>query len=170
MRQGATVREARVGDEDFILALNAACAPAVSDLTREELRRVMGWAARTLVAETDGAPAGFPAGFIVLMRPGAAYPSDNYGWFERQFERHLYIDRVAVADAARGQGVGRALYAAADAIAAGLQLERVTCEVNEDPPNPESLAFHAALGFRFLKSRRSGSGKTVAMFVRELAG
>lgn len=159
-----SVRDAGAGDEDFILALNAACAPAVSELSRDDLRKVTGWACRTLVAEADGRALGF----IVLMRPGAPYPSDNYGWFERQFERHLYIDRVAVADGARGQGVGRALYEAADAVAGELRLERLTCEVNEDPPNPESLAFHAALGFRFLKSRKSGSGKTVAMFVREL--
>jgi hypothetical protein len=162
---GASVRKARDEDEDFILALNSACAPDVSELTREDLRQLMAWAFRTLVAETQGGPAGF----LVLMRPGAAYSSDNYGWFERQFERHLYIDRLAVAESARGQGIGRALYQAADDLAREAGLERLTCEVNEDPPNPQSLAFHARLGFRFLKSRRSASGKTVAMFVREIA-
>lgn len=163
------VREARSGplgveDERFILALNAACEPAVSALDVDGLALVQAAAYRTLIAELDGEPAGF----LIAMRPGAPYASDNFGWFERQFERHFYIDRVAVADGARGTGVGRALYEAAGEIADALWLERVTCEVNEDPPNPESMAFHAKLGFRFLKSRKSGSGKTVAMLVREL--
>lgn len=158
------VRDADAGDEDFILALNAACAPAVSDLTREELGALLALAHRTLIAELEGRPAGF----IMLLRPGARYASDNFGWFERQFERHLYVDRVAVADFARRKGVARELYEAAGELCDALRLERVTCEVNEDPPNPDSMAFHAKLGFRFLKSRVSSSGKTVAMMVREL--
>ncbi len=163
------VRDARLdasggGDEDFILALNAACAPAVSDLTRDDLRALLALAHRTLVADIDGEPGGFS----VLLRPGARSASDNFGWFERQFERHLYVDRVAVVDSARRRGVARELYEAAGELCDALRLERVTCEINEDPPNPDSMAFHAKLGFRFLKSRVSGSGKTVAMMVREL--
>lgn len=159
-----TVRAAGEGDEDFILALNAACTPAVGDLTREKYRQLVGWSYRVLISEAGGAPAGF----MILVRPGSAYPSDNYGWFERTFGRHLYVDRIAVADTARGLGVGRALYEHALCLAAELGEERVTAEVNEDPPNPESMAFHAKLGFRHLLSRVSGSGKTVAMLERPL--
>ncbi len=160
-----SVRKARGEDEDFILALNAACRPAVSDMSAQDFRDISGWAHRVLLAEEDGEPLGF----VILIRPGTAYPSDNYAWFERNFERHLYIDRIAVSEAARGRGVGAALYDAALAIADEVGEERLTCEVNEDPPNPQSMAFHAALGFQFLKSRASRSGKVVAMFVRELS-
>ncbi len=53
------------GDEDFILALNAACTPAVSDMSREDLREISAAAHRVLVAETtDG-----PCGFVILLRP-----------------------------------------------------------------------------------------------------
>jgi predicted GNAT superfamily acetyltransferase len=48
--------------------------------------------------------------------------------------------------------------------------QRLTAEVNEVPPNPESMKFHTALGFRHLLSRASGSGKVVAMLERPLAG
>ncbi len=158
------VRDAGEGDEDFILALNAACTPAVGDMTREAYRLLAGWSYRVMIAEAGGAPAGF----LVLVRPGSAYPSDNYGWFENTFRRHLYVDRIAVSDAARGLGVGRALYDEALRLAAELGEERVTAEVNEDPPNPESMAFHTRLGFRHLESRLSGSGKRVAMLERVL--
>lgn len=159
------VRDAGEGDEDFILALNAACTPAVGDMTREKYRLLVGWSYRVMIAEAGGNPAGF----IILMRPGSAYPSDNYGWFEKTFGRHLYVDRIAVADTARGLGVGRALYEETLRLAVELGEQRVTAEVNEDPPNPESMAFHAKLGFRQLESRMSGSGKRVAMLERPLA-
>lgn len=163
-----TVREAAPqagsADEDFILELNAACVPAVGEMTREKYHRFSGWAYRILIAEAGG----LPAGFMILLRPGSTYPSDNYGWFEAQFARHLYVDRIAVSGRARGLGVGRALYAYALRLAAELGEERVTAEVNEEPPNPESMAFHERLGFRYLESRPSGSGKVVAMLERPL--
>ncbi|MEZ5939680.1 MAG: GNAT family N-acetyltransferase [Hyphomonadaceae bacterium] len=151
-------------DEAFILALNAASTPAVSDLDLDDWRTLRDLAHAVLVAEVDGAPAGF----IVLLRPGASYGSDNYAWFEQRFLRHYYIDRVAVAGHAKGMGVGRALYDAAARLGAGLGEQRLTCEVNIAPPNPDSLAFHERLGFRRLHERMSRSGKAVAMFERPL--
>jgi len=106
---------------------------------------------------------------MILIRPGSAYPSDNYGWFEEQFAHQLYVDRIAVGRSARGLGVGRVLYEEALRMAADLGEERVTAEVNEDPPNPESMAFHVKLGFRHLLSRTSPRlGKVVAMLERPL--
>lgn len=161
---GLSVRDAGEGDEEFILALNAACTPAVGDMTREKYRQLVGWSHRVLIAEAHGSPVGF----VILIRPGSAYPSDNYVWFEETFGRHLYVDRIAVSDQARGTGAGRALYEEALRLAAELGEERVTAEVNEVPPNPESMAFHAKMGFRHLKSRMSGAGKMVAMLERSL--
>lgn len=160
-----TVRDAEARDEDFILALNAACTPAVGDMDAQDYRDIAGWAHRIVICEAGGKPAGF----MILIRPGSAYPSDNYGWFEEKFGRQLYVDRIAVSSAARGLGVGRVLYEEAFRMAAALGEERVTAEVNEDPPNPESMAFHAKLGFRHLLSRTSPRlGKVVAMLERPL--
>lgn len=158
------IRDAAARDEEFVLALNAACTPAVADMSREDYRDIVGWAHRVLVAELDDKPCGF----VILIRPGSAYPSDNYAWFEAKFDRHLYVDRIAVSEAARGEGVGRALYEEAMRMAGKLGEQRITAEVNEDPPNPESMAFHTRLGFRFLHSRPSRHGKTVAMLERPL--
>ncbi len=46
--------------------------------------------------------------------------------------------------------------------------EQVVCEVNADPPNPASDAFHAALGFVEVGSAPLASGKTVRYFQRML--
>ncbi len=159
-----TVRDARVEDEDFILALNAACKPAVSEMGRKDYRDIAGWAHRVLIADLDGASCGF----LILIRPGSAYPSDNYAWFETTFDHHLYIDRIAISDTARGRGAGRALYDEAVRIAASNGDQRLTCEVNVEPPNPESMAFHEKVGFRRLHTRPSRHNKIVAMFERPL--
>lgn len=161
---GVAIRDAAPTDEDFILALNAASTPAVGEMALQTYRDIAAQAYRVLIAEAGGEPAGF----LILIRPGSSYPSDNYGWFEEQFDRHLYIDRIAISERAKGQGVGRALYDAALKLAAELGEERLTAEVNEDPPNPQSMAFHEKLGFRHLLSRMSGSGKVVAMLERPL--
>ena len=161
---GVVIRDAVPVDEGFILALNAASTPAVGEMPAQSYRDITAQAYRILIAEAGGEPAGF----LILIRPGSSYPSDNYGWFEEKFDRHLYIDRIAVSEFAKGRGVGRALYYEALKLAAELGEQRLTAEVNEDPPNPQSMAFHAKLGFRHLLSRMSRSGKVVAMLERPL--
>jgi hypothetical protein len=63
-----------------------------------------------------------------------------------RYETSYYLDRVAFDAAAQGQGLGSALYAEVDRrlrdIGTGL-----TLEVNIDPPNEPSLAFHRKHGF-----------------------
>lgn len=161
------IRDAVESDEEFILALNAASTPAVAEMDAGDLSDIAGWAHRVLVAEMDGERCGF----LILIRPGSAYPSDNYAWFEAKFDNHLYIDRIAVSEFAKGEGVGRALYEEAAVIAVGNGDERLTCEVNVDPPNPQSMAFHTRMGFRHLHTRPSGGSKPqkiVAMLERPL--
>jgi predicted GNAT superfamily acetyltransferase len=54
---------------------------------------------------------------------------------------------VVVRPEARGRGVARALYADAERLAAAERMHVLCCEVNLDPPNPGSMAFHERLGF-----------------------
>ncbi|MBI1340497.1 GNAT family N-acetyltransferase [bacterium] len=159
-------RSAQPEDAAFILDLNAACQPALGPLDAASLAMLMRAAHCVLVAARED---GERLGFAVAMAPGALYASDNYRWFERHVSNHLYIDRVAVVAGARRGGCGARLYAALEAAARGLELTRLTAEVNEHPPNPESLAFHAELGFGYLASRRSEAGKVVAMLEKRLS-
>lgn len=159
------IRRAVADDAAAILALNAASTPALAEMDAATYAAIAGWAEAMLVAQTDGAFAGF----IALIAPGSAYPSDNYAWFEANAGDHLYIDRVAVAERSWGQGVGRALYVEAERLAVAKGRKRLSAEINVDPPNPESRAFHQRLGFRELEVRMSRSGKLVVMVARELA-
>jgi predicted GNAT superfamily acetyltransferase len=85
--------------------------------------------------------------FLLAFDQGDEYDSPNFLWFRARYARFVYVDRIVVASSARGRGHARRLYddLFEQAIAAGH--DRVVCEVNLQPPNPASDAFHAALGF-----------------------
>ena len=145
-----------------ILALNNAHARELSWLEPERLERLVGQAFLVLRAgEADA--------FLMTFDQSADYDSENFLWFRARYPRFVYVDRVVVADRARGRGLARRLYEALfdKARAAGHTL--VTCEVNADPPNPASDAFHAALGFAEVgQAALKGGEKTVRYFAREL--
>ena len=145
-----------------ILALNNAHARELSWLEPERLDHLVGQAFLVLRAgEADA--------FLMTFDQSADYDSENFLWFRARYPRFVYVDRVVVADHARGRGLARRLYEALfdKARAGGHTL--VTCEVNADPPNPASDAFHAALGFGEVgQAALRGGDKTVRYFAREL--
>ena len=145
-----------------ILALNNAHARELSWLEPERLDHLVGQAFLVLRAgEADA--------FLMTFDQCADYDSENFLWFRARYPRFVYVDRVVVADHARGRGLARRLYEALfdKARAGGHTL--VTCEVNADPPNPASDAFHAALGFTEVgQAALKGGEKTVCYFAREL--
>jgi len=153
-----------IGEEALpaILALNNEHARELSWLELPKLRHLVGEAFLAL-------RAGKADAFLLAFDQDADYGSENFLWFKARYPRFAYVDRVAVASHARGRGLARAFYETlfAKARAAGHTL--VTCEVNSDPPNPGSDAFHAAMGFREVGTAAIyGGERSVRYFVREL--
>jgi predicted GNAT superfamily acetyltransferase len=85
---------------------------------------------------------------VALDETHPAYASPNYLWFRARQSRFVYVDRVVVAQSARGKGHARRLYADLIEQAKAAGHDCIVCEVNSEPPNPASDAFHEALGFR----------------------
>ncbi len=159
-----TIRDATPADHAAILALNNAHTPHVNALTGEEFAWLVAHAGHFRMAED----AGGLAGFVLCLPAGTEYWSDNYRWFAERHSDFLYLDRVVVSPRARRAGVGRAMYDDVHATADGRWL-RVTLEVNLRPPNPASIAFHEAMGYRRVGVREYDEGrKAVQMFVREV--
>ena len=74
-----------------------------------------------------------------------------------------------MAPCARGQGLARRLYADLFDHATRAGHEIVTCEINSDPPNPASDAFHTAMGFSEVGAAAiHGGSKMVRYFVRSM--
>lgn len=152
-------------DVPAITALNNAATPAVPVMTEPEMTALL-----------EAGDFGFAAvtakellGFVIGFRPGSDYASVNYRFFEDRGIDHLYIDRIVVDEAARGMRIGQTLYNRVFRLAIAESCAEVTCEVNVEPPNPGSLAFHARLGFSEVGRQDTDHGKTVALLARPLS-
>lgn len=155
-------RFVEAADEPAVLALNNEHAAELSLLDATRLSH--------LLRESFHARVIGPAdAFMIAFDEGADYDSPNFIWFRERYPRFAYVDRIAVASRARGRGLARALYEDmfAQAMKAGHTV--VVCEVNSEPPNPASDAFHAALGFREVgQATIHGGAKSVRYFERTL--
>ena len=145
------------GDDDDLLTLNNRFAAETSLLDADEWRQLVAQARFTYAAGTSG--------FMVAMDQDSAYDGLNFQWFKDRFSRFAYVDRIVIGAAAHGQGLGRALYDRLFDEARAAGLERVACEVNIDPPNPGSVAFHEKLGFAAVGERLLPNGKTVRYLI-----
>ena len=150
------------GDQADILALNNEHAAELSWLEAERLSFLLGEAfyARRI---------GDLEAFIMTFDQDANYDSPNFIWFRERYARFIYVDRVVVAAHARGRGHARRLYQDLFEHAARAGQTLVTCEVNADPPNPASDAFHAALGFAEVGDAViHGGKKAVRYYVKQI--
>ncbi|MFD2056830.1 GNAT family N-acetyltransferase [Mesorhizobium calcicola] len=150
-------------DEATILALNNEHAAELSWLEPERLSFLLGEAfyARRI---------GDLEAFIMTFDQDARYDSPNFVWFRERYPRFVYVDRVVVAAQARGRGHARRLYQDLFGHVERAGHRLVTCEVNTDPPNPASDAFHAALGFAEAGDAViHGGKKAVRYYIRRLS-
>lgn len=137
------VRPFEPSDSEAVLALNAACQPEVGSLDEEKLSRFAQWAPYLRVVEsTEGVAA-----FLIGLTEGAPYESPNYRWFCERFDSFAYVDRIAVAEQARGAGVGPMFYQDFERWAESNGRPSICAEVNVEPPNPRSIRFHEIFGF-----------------------
>ena len=164
MKSHWVIRDLTVADHPGVLAMNNAAAPNVNTLAPHEFDWLLQHAAYCRALED----AGGISGFVLCVPSGTEYWSLNYKWFTERYATFLYLDRVVVAERARGQGVGRALYEDMHAFGAE-KWPRVALEVNLRPPNAASVAFHERLGYEAAGVREYDDGeKAVTLYVREL--
>lgn len=150
-------------DEAAILALNNEHAAELSWLEPERLSFLLGEAFYTR-------RIGNLEAFIMTFDQDAPYDSPNFVWFRERYPRFVYVDRVVVAAQARGRGHARRLYQDLFGHVERAGHTLVTCEVNTDPPNPASDAFHAALGFAEAGDAViHGGKKAVRYYIRRIS-
>lgn len=148
--------------EPAVLALNNEHAEELSWLEPPDLSHLI---AQAFYARRIGELEAF----LLAFDQDADYDSPNFLWFKARYPRFVYVDRVAVAAAARGRGHARRLYHDLFETAVRNGHDIVVCEVNADPPNAASDAFHAALGFSEIGyASIHGGTKTVRYFARSL--
>jgi predicted GNAT superfamily acetyltransferase len=125
---------------ETVLALNNAHGEELSYKTAGDLLALFE-AASHVRAEAAG------LALFVAFDDSCTYDNPNFAWFRARYPRFYYIDRVVVAAAARGRGLARRLYDNLELRARAEGRERLVCEINASPANPQSDSFHRALGF-----------------------
>lgn len=144
MAKDIVIRNARPEDYDFILKVNEVNVEVLSPMPIERMLWLKEMSDMFVVAEVNGELAAF----LIAIREGQPYDSENYVWFSEKYPQFLYIDRIVIDEPFRAAGLGRALYQAVKDRAIETGVKVVTCEVDTIPYNETSLKFHEAMGFR----------------------
>lgn len=162
----ARIRDLSGDDLGRVLEINQANTPEVGSIDTDRLGFLFDESAIALAA-TFGAEV---VGFVLVLPPGSTYNSVNYQWFANRFDDVMYLDRVAIDSDHRRLGLGRALYSAVfDRIAGDhADMTRLGLEVNVEPPNPGSMAFHRGLGFTEVGRHETPYGAVVSLMERPI--
>jgi uncharacterized protein len=148
------IRELRVIGLQETLALNNTHAVETSRLDLQSLERMI---ADAFYSITDDAH-----GLLIAFDQDAPYEGVNFQWFKARYDRFVYVDRIIVAAHTRGKGLARHYYSRLFDQARTAGQERITCEINLDPPNLGSVKFHANMGFTEIGQATLENGKTVS--------
>lgn len=148
-------------DLEALRVLNESVLPHVNSIPISDFEDFMLISSYFIVAEIDDEIAAF----LIVLGPGQNYQSENYIYYENHYSSFDYVDRIVVGNKFQGNGIGKALY---EYLIDQSKEERITCEVNLDPPNPGSILFHEKMGFRELAQQIVGDGeKLVSLMSRE---
>ena len=132
-----------------IFDLNQLNTPEVGSLeSLDYLKKLIGLSAYNLLMLSDEEIIGF----IICMREGSTYGSENYKFFTQRLKKFLYVDRVVVDERHRRSGLGKAIYQDIFAYVNDKNLP-IALEVNTEPVNQPSLKFHEKMGFEKVGSK-----------------
>ncbi len=160
-----------VADEDFraIVQINTDAEGYLNSqasLTTSDLQDLRGIVEYFKVACVGGSVAGF----LIAVRSGTVHADPNYRWFSARHTDFLYIDRIVVGSGFRGQKIGTAMYADLFEFARAAGTAAIACEIDFDPPNHASSAFHARFGFTEVGRQPVDGGKKTVSLQSALVG
>lgn len=163
------LRQAEPADYEEILRMNKESVQFLSTMDLDRLKVLEAESDLLWVAEVDSADKGDQGpgqdeklgAFIIAFREGADYDSVNYQWFEKNFAKFLYIDRVVVDLGAREIGLGKLIYDAIFEYAKASGVDKITAEIDIQPENPISLKFHQKYDFEEVGRQEVAGGTKV---------
>jgi uncharacterized protein len=159
-RADAALRPITPADHESVVALNDRHVHLTAPMDEARLAELVAAAEHADVIEVDGRFAGF----VLTFGPGAAYDGTHYTWFAERFEDYCYLDRIVIHEDFQRRGLGTFAY---DELEGSCGRPVFALEVNIDPPNEPSLAFHRARGFTEV-GQSDASGHLVSLMTKDL--
>jgi len=159
-----SLRRYAAGDRDALLRLNADNRPALAAVDDSTLTELLEFEGFHLVAVDR---TGAVVGYLMSFPRESAYDDTEIAELRRRLtEPFFYICQIAIAPEYRRQRIGRAFYAEVENAARRQGVGVLCCDVNIDPPNHASLAFHRRLGFVEIAAGLAGNGTPIVYLVR----
>lgn len=160
------IRPLSPSDWDEVLRINSECQPGVAHLDRTELERLIGLKNEHLGME---GPDGRLVGYLLAFPSDTPYDGEEFFILTKtSIGPFIYVDQVAVDTAMRRKGAGSRLYQAIESAAQRRGVRTLSCEINLNPPNPGSLAFHRSRGFKQTSVMETQDGRTVTLMSKSL--
>lgn len=156
------LRPITAADHAEVLALNERHVELLSPMDESRLHVLRAAATGAHVIEVEHEFAGF----VLTFASGAPYDGENFAWFGQRYADFCYLDRVVIHESFRRRGLGSQVY---DELESTCRRPLFALEVNLDPPNEPSLAFHRARGFVEV-GQRLADGHLVSMMTKRLGG
>jgi predicted GNAT superfamily acetyltransferase len=156
----SVLRPITPADHAAVLALNEEFVHLLAPLDEARLRDLVAWSERACVIQLHDDFAGF----VLTFATGSPYDGENFGWFTEAYGDVDYLDRIVLAPHARRHGLATAAY---DELEAAAAHPTFCLEVNVEPPNEPSLAFHRGRGYVEVGRRRE-PGHQVSMMAKQL--
>jgi predicted GNAT superfamily acetyltransferase len=144
-----------------VVALNDRYVELTAPMDEALLAEFVAAAEHADVIDVDGQLAGF----VLTFAAGAAYDGTHFGWFADRYDDYCYLDRIVIHEDFQRRGLGTFAY---DELETTCGKPVFALEVNIDPPNEPSLAFHRARGFTEV-GQSDASGHLVALMVKQLS-
>ena len=127
-------------DHDAVVAVNERFVHLTAAMDHRRLAELVAASDRADVVDVDGEFAGF----VITFAAGAAYDGTHFAWFAERYRDYCYLDRIVIDQPFQRRGLGTFVY---DALESACARPVLALEVNIDPPNEPSLAFHRARGY-----------------------
>jgi predicted GNAT superfamily acetyltransferase len=158
------IRPLMDGDRAALLRLNGGNSPEVWPLREADLTALLAYEGTHLVAVDADENV---LGYLLSFPRASGYADAEIQEFRRLIsEPFFYICQVVIASEHRRHGIGRALYDALTDLAQRTGVRVLGCDVNTDPPNPVSLAFHQRLGFVQIAEGHASNGFAIALLAK----
>ena len=130
-------------DLDFVLSLNQDSLPAVSQLDLSKINHFLQISSYFKIFKIDDKSVGFMIG----LKAGKDYKSENYIWINQRYSSFIYVDRIIIDSGHRNKGLGFYFYNHLIKSING-HVKNILCEVNIKPYNEQSINFHKKYGFK----------------------
>ena len=163
-----TARNIEIADLARVLEINNANTPGVSELTMSELETDIENCLHALAIDNKHDEV---CAFCITFAPDAPHAGVNHQWFNEHYESFVYLDRIAIDSNHQNRGLGALLYQTVEQrMLDSANHSLLCCEVNLEPPNPDSLRFHKRIGFTEVGQHSPQQGYLVSLlqkFIRD---